>query len=293
MEPAAAFRGLEKTFSPKLKTNRKIWNGAESCKLLVWAEQGLGDQIMYSGLLSDLNQNCKDFIVQVEPRLVKLLTRSFGDFCTFYPDNEPLPVEYEKHIPMGSLCKYYRNDETDFKSSRFGFLKDDEDKTLKIKKDLSTLIPKKNKICGISWKSVSPKTGIHKTLSLKKFIQMLTLDGYSFLNLQYGDTKKEIEEVKNELGIDIISYEQIDNFSDIDGLTSLIQVCDTVVSVDNITCQLSGALGKEIHVILTYGSWWGWMVNRNDSPWYDSVHIYRQEENIAWPNLFKKIKQNL
>ena len=122
---------------------------------------------------------------------------------------------------------------------------------------------------------------------------MLTLDGYSFLNLQYGDTKKEIEEVKNELGIDIISYEQIDNFSDIDGLTSLIQVCDTVVSVDNITCQLSGALGKEIHVILTYGSWWGWMVNRNDSPWYDSVHIYRQEENIAWPNLFKKIKQNL
>ena len=122
---------------------------------------------------------------------------------------------------------------------------------------------------------------------------MLALDGYSFVNLQYGDTKNEIKEVKRELGIDIISYDKVDNFNDIDGLTSLIQACDTVVSVDNITCQLSGALGKEVHVLLTYGSWWGWMVSRNDSPWYDSVKIYRQEENVAWTDLFKKIKKNL
>jgi len=194
---------------------------------------------------------------------------------------------------MGSLCKYLRNNEKDFESSRYGFLKDDQARTTEIKNDLLNLIPKENKICGISWRSISPKTGIHKTLPLKNFIEMLSLKGYSFVSLQYGDTKNEIKEVKNKLGIDIISYEKVDNFNDIDGLTSLIQACDTVVSVDNITCQLSGALGKEIHVLLTYGSWWGWMVDRSDSPWYDSVKIYRQEFNEAWSGLFERLKQNI
>jgi hypothetical protein len=56
--------------------------------------------------------------------------------------------------------------------------------------------------------------------------------------------------IKEELGIDIISYKQVDNFIDIDGLSSLIQACDTVISVDNVTCQLAGALGKQIHILL-------------------------------------------
>ena len=284
---------MQNLFSPRIISKQPKWEGDKKSKLLVWGEQGLGDQVMYSALLPDLKKNCNSLISQVEPRLLSLLKRSFGEICTFYPDNEPLPVEFDAHIPMGSLCKYFRNNEKDFNSSRYGFLIDDEERTLKIKNDILSLIPKNNKICGISWRSISPKTGIHKTLTLKKFIKMLNLEDYTFVSLQYGDTTNEIMEVKKELGIDIISYEKVDNFNDIDGLVSLIKSCDTIVSVDNITCQLSGALGKEVHVILTYGSWWGWMVNRADSPWYDSVKVYRQELNDAWPNLFKKIKKNL
>jgi len=123
---------------------------------------------------------------------------------------------------------------------------------------------------------------------------MLNLDGYAFVSLQYGDTKDEINDVKSELGIDIVSYEKVDNFNDIDGLTSLIQACDTVITIDNITCQLAGALGKETHVLLTYGSsWWVWMSDRSDSLWYDSVKIYRQEANKTWHDSFKRLKQNL
>jgi len=284
---------LDKLFSPKLETNCPVWTGDKNSRLLVWAEQGVGDQIMYSGLIPDLSKICPDLIVQVEPRLISLLDRSLGDKCTFYPNNKSLSVKYDKHIAMGSLCQYLRNDEKDFESSRYGFLKDDEIKTANIKKDLLALTPSNNKICGISWRSVSPKTGIHKTIPLKFFIETLALEGYTFVSLQYGDTSDEIKEVKDELGIDIVSYEKVDNFNDIDGLASLIQACDTVISVDNVTCQLAGALGKGIHLLLTYGSWWGWMANRSDSPWYDSVKIYRQGVNEAWPSLFLKLKANL
>ena len=284
---------LDELFSPKLKTNHPVWTGNKNSKLFVWGEQGVGDHIMYSALLPDLSKLCSDISVQVDPRLVSLLNRSMGDICTFYPENKPVPFEYEEHIAMGSLCKYLRRDEKDFKSSRYGFLKDDKIKTAEIKKDLIDLVPSGNKICGISWRSVSVKSGIHKTISLKFFIETLALKGYTFVSLQYGDTEDEIREVKSELGVDIVSYTKVDNFNDIDGLTSLIQACDTVISVDNITCQLAGALGKEIHVLLTYGSWWGWMVDRGDSPWYESVKIYRQELNQDWPSLFSEVKKNL
>lgn len=283
---------LDKLFSPKLKTKLPIWTGSKHVRLLVWGEQGVGDQIMYSALIPDLINKCPDVSVMVDPRLVNLLNRSLGNLCTFYPDNEDLPFNYDEHIAIGSLCQYLRNEEKDFENSRYGFLKDDNIKTSNFRKDILALKPEYNKLCGISWKS-SSSTGVLDKILLKDFVQMLDLKGYIFVNLQYGDTENEIKEVKDELGIDIISYQKVDNFNDIDGLTSLIQACDTVVSVDNITCQLTGSLGKETHIILNHNSWWGWMVNRTDSPWYDSVKLYRRDFNESLSSVLKKIKRNI
>ena len=285
---------MDVLFSPKLTTTRPNWSGATNSKLLVWPEQGIGDQILYSSLLPDLNRKCSDLIVLLDPRLINLFTRSMGDFCTFYPDNvKETELDYDEHIAMGSLCQYFRADEKDFESSQYGFLKDDVIKTANIKKDLLALAPLNNKLCGISWGSSSKRDGIHKTIPLKSFIQLLGLTGYTYVSLQYGDTTDEIKVVQDELGVDIISYEKVDNFYDIDGLASLIQACDVVISVDNVTCQIAGALGKEIHILLNYSSWWGWMANRTDSPWYHSVKIYRQDVDKTWSNLSQNLIKNL
>ena len=284
---------LDKLFSPKLETNLPVWTGNKNTKLLVWPEQGIGDQICYSSLLPDLNRKCSELIVIVDSRLISLLTRSMGDFCTFYPDNgKESELDYDEHIAIGSLCQYFRTNEKDFKSTRNGFLKDDAIKTAHIKKNILSSAPLNNKLCGISWRSSSKS--VHKTPPLKSFIELLDLKGYTYVNLQYGDTADEIKVVRDELGINIISYEEVDNFYDIDGLISLIQACDVVISVDNITCQLSGALGKKTHLLLTYGGgWWGWMADGSDSPWYNSVKIYRQGADGNLSNLFLKLKQEL
>jgi len=286
---------LDELFSPKLETIRPVWVGNKKSKLLVWPEQGIGDQILYSSLLPDLNRKCSELVVILDPRLINLLTRSMGEFCTFYPDNgKKIELDYDEHIAMGSLCQYFRTNEKDFKSIHNGFLIDDKKRTAEIKKNLLALTDQSSyKICGISWRSQTLRVGAHKSIHLKNLIETLNLEGYIFVSLQYGDTAEEIKDVKNELGVDVISYEGVDNFNDIDGLTSLIKVCDTIISIDNITCQLAGALGKEIHILLTYGSWWGWGVNRTDSPWYNSVNIYRQEANETLTCLINKLKDNL
>ena len=284
---------LDKLFSPKLETNRPVWTGNTDAKLLVWPEQGIGDQILYSPLLANLNEKCSELIVILDSRLIPLLTRSIGDFCTLYPDNgKESELDFDEHIPMGSLCQYFRVNEKDFESSRYGFLKDDTVKTAYIKKNILSSAPLNNKLCGISWKSSNKN--VHKNIPLKSFIESLDLKGYTYVNLQYGDTTDEIKSIRDELGIDIISYDEVDNFNDIDGLTSLIQACDVVISIDNLTCQLSGALGKKTHLLLTYGGgWWGWMADRSDSPWYNSVKIYRQGSDRNLSNLFLQLKQEL
>jgi len=285
---------LDELFSPKLDTKRPVWSGNKNAKLLVWPEQGIGDQIVYSSLLPDLNKNCSELIVILDPRLINLFTRSMGDLCTFYPDNgKANELDYDEHIAMGSLCQYFRTNEKDFESTGHGFLKDDLIKTANIKKNILALAPARNKICGISWRSAGLNKGAHQSINLKDFIKTINLEGYTFVSLQYGDTKKDIKEVKDELGLNVISYDKVDNFNDIDGLTSLIQACDIVLSVDNITCQLAGALGKEIHILLSSEFWWGWMVNRDNSPWYSSAKLYRKKPNETNLELLNKLKKSL
>ena len=285
---------VDNLYSPKIDSNYPTWTGNKNAKLLVWPEQGIGDHILYSALIPELKKKCSNLTILVDRRLVDLLSRSMGNLCTIYPATiQYSELDYDEQISMGSLCQYLRNDEKDFLTTRNGFLKDDKIKTLEFKEDLLALCSQSNnKICGISWRSQTLGVGVHKSISLKNMIEILDLKGYTFVSLQYGDTLDEIKEVKNELGIDIISFKKVDNFNDIDGLASLIQSCDTIISIDNVTCQLAGALGKEIHILLTLGSWWGWGVNRSDSPCYNSVKIYRQETNETISCLIKKLNEN-
>ena len=287
--------------SERLNTNRPIWDYKKTeQRLLVWAEQGIGDHILFGGLFSELLEDVPNLLVQIDQRLIPIFIRSFPKI-KFYPSknlapnsNSKIPEsDYDIHLPIGSLGKYLRNDKKDFLPTRNTYLKDDELKTARIKKDLIALASSNNKLCGISWKSKSTFTGHQKSTTLKYFIKTLDLEGYTFVSLQYGKTKDEIKEVRNELGVNIISYEEVDNFLDIDGLSSLVQACDKVKTVDNITSQLAGALGKQTHILLTFNPWWCWMLERNDSPWHPSIKLYRQDKINDWDSAFKKLKADL
>jgi len=280
--------------SERLKTNKPLWGYQKTNqRLLVWSEQGVGDQIFFGSLLSELLEDVPNLLVQVDKRLIPIFSRSLPKI-KFYADDIKLPEsDYDVHIPIGSLGKYLRNEEEDFDSSRYRFFKDDEVKTLKIKKDLMALTEPKKKICGISWSSKSKSSGASKNITLKYLIETICLEEYSFVSLQYGKTADEIKAIKDGLGIDIISYKQVDNFIDIDGLSSLIQACDIVISVDNVTCQLAGALGKETHILLPYETHWAWMLDRDNCLWWPSVKLYRQEKINDWVGPLQKLKAEL
>jgi hypothetical protein len=66
-----------------------------------------------------------------------------------------------------------------------------------------------------------------------------------------------------------------------------------VVSIDNTTVHLAGALGKDVRILLTRVPDWRWQLDRDDSPWYPSARLYRQGDDGDWANAFAKIRTDL
>ncbi len=280
--------------SERLITSKMPWAGAEDKRVLVWPEQGVGDELMFSSLLPELQKVCSKVIARVDARLIPLLARSMSKQIIFVPANETVNEnEYDEHISMGSLCQYFRADESSFAMARNGYLADDKERTDSIRKALRTNIAPQRKLCGISWRSKNEKNGADRSLDLRAFVTMLALDNVDFVNLQYGDTAEEIERVRSELNVNVLSYREVDNFSDIDGLASLIQACDLVVSIDNTTVHLAGALGQDTRVLLPLVADWRWLADRDDSPWYASVRLYRQDRDRNWAGAFQNVRADL
>jgi ADP-heptose:LPS heptosyltransferase len=174
-----------------------------------------------------------------------------------------------------------------------GYLKADQEKVSKIKEELRVKNPHTKKLCGISWLSKAAKTGLFRSVHLKDFIGMLDKDDLLFVNLQYGEVEQEISQVAKDLGVKVVNLDSVNKHDDIDGLAAIIEACDLVISIDNTTVHLAGALGKETHVLLPYVPDWRWLLDRKDSPWYQSLRLHRQAAVFDWSEAFADLKQNL
>ena len=286
------WRWLNKEFdSEPLKSTKPAWDYQKTNqRLLVWAEQGIGDHIFFGSLLPELLADVPNLLVQIDKRLIPIFSRSLPTI-KFYPDDIKLPEsDYDVHVPIGSLGKYLRNDEKDFLQTKNKFLISDKTKTQTIRQDLSVT---KKLICGISWKSQNEKTGAGRSLSLERLTTIFDTKKISLVNLQYGDISEDINLLKFNSNVDLIQYEPVDNFNDLDGFASLIDACDFIITTDNSTIHLSSALGKKSFLLLPYVAEWRWSLDGADSLWYPSTRLYRQEKINDWDSVLQKLKTEI
>ena len=113
------------------------------------------------------------------------------------------------------------------------------------------------------------------------------------VNLQYGDVDDEIREFKEETGIEVIQCASVDNREDLDGLAALIEACDLVVSITNVSVHMAGALAKETWVLLPYSTIYYWLLERTDSVWYPSLTLYRQPILDDWDSVYAAVRKDL
>jgi tetratricopeptide (TPR) repeat protein len=256
--------------------------------LLVWAEHGLGDQILHASMIDELRSHAKSICLEVEPRLVPLFARSF-------PNVEVVPLGAElyagpatAHEPLPSLGRYLRPSWQSFKCPEQGYLKADLARSTELR---TRLAEDGRYLIGLSWQSRNPTYGQAKTARLQDFASLLRIPNCRFIDLQYGDTAAERDAVRQELAVQVERVEDVDNLNDIEALAALITACDLVLTVSNTTAHLSGALGKPTWILLPFGNarFWYWFRDRQDSPWYPRVRITRQARGQTWADLIAKL----
>jgi tetratricopeptide (TPR) repeat protein len=263
--PASSLRSARKFTQPK-------WQGqAVTGTLLVWREQGLGDEIVFSTCLFDVYSLFTNVILECEPRLVQAYQRTFPKWQirpeSVTSDKYPLTNDFDVHIPIGSLPGLFRKNINNFKNENSLFT---SSSSLK-EKFAKRLQPYKDKILvGISWRG-----GLLTILrndnytSILDWKEILTLPNCQFVNLQYGDCEAELIEAENLFGISILRWADLDLKNDLESVMGLVSNLNHIVSVGTAISTIAPALG--VHTILLTRPSWLMLGERDRFPWFDCV----------------------
>ena len=273
------------------KRAKEVWKGNKTKKnILLWRRrQGIGEDIIFLSLVSEVQEMCATLSVYVDPRLQSLCKRAMPEI-NFVKDMEELQsVDCDYHLPLGSVPALIRNDISDFDRTVKGYFKADPKRVEALWKELKL---DGKTVIGISWKSFKTKYK-SKSVRLQDMEKIFRGLDVVLVNLQYGDVADEIREFKDATGIEVVQCSSVDNRDDLDGLAALIEVCDLVVSTSNVTVHLAGALAKETWVLLHYVSIYYWLSERTDSIWYPSLTLYRQPTLDDWDSVYVSIRKDL
>ena len=270
-------------------SDKPLWKGERGSKVVLWREQGIGDQIILLSLVSEVREMCGSLSVYLDPRLHSLCKRTMPDINFILDENALKKETCDYHLPMGSVPGLIRNDIRDFDRTVTGYLKADPQRVESIRKELQLY---GKTVIGISWRSINSKF-TKKNIQLRDMGRIFSGLDVVLVNLQYGDVDDEIREFKEETGIDVVQCASVDNREDLDGLAALIEVCDIVISITNVTVHMAGALAKETWVLLPYVPNFWWLLERNDSLWYPSSTLYRQPALDDWDSVYESIRDDL
>lgn len=219
------------------------WDGLPTPKLAIWAEQGVGDQILYSTLLPALQQMGQPFEVEVDKRMLALFRRSYPK-VNFIEPGSGFSSDVTAHIPMMSLAWYLRPNLEAFNNQRYITLVPDGKRSDEFAKQLGS--DRKN--VAISWRSFKPEMERHvrerKSTTLGVFAPLAARDDVQLVNVQYGNVDDEIRDFKKVR--DIYTLDKVD---DIDGVVALIDACDVLVTTSNVAVHYAGAIGKRAILI--------------------------------------------
>ena len=269
----------------KIKTSKPKWKPGCFNRVLLLQEQGIGDKIFMSSIFEEFNSMCSKLIVLTDNRLIPIFKRSFSKNIEFLSLDKSTNIQesiYDTYIQNGSLFKYLRNNIQDFRKTSSKYLVPNLSKVKRIRKEL--LDKDRDILIGISWKSGSKTDTLsnEKSIELIELAKVLNFKRIKLVNLQYGNNKKEFKNLEKYHSIKMADFSSIDIYNDIDGLASLIEACDEIVTVDNFINHLAGAIGKKTHVLLPFSCEWRWGINQQKSYWHESINLYQQSEIADW-----------
>jgi tetratricopeptide (TPR) repeat protein len=272
------------------------WDGSpiKHGKLVVQCEQGVGDYVMWAVLFPALAPNARDVVTKVMPRMWNLFRRSFPEMQFIAENKLPPDTPLEAvaaRTAAGDLLEVLKPDFENL-PGKAGFLVADPALKLKLRKRYEALFPGK-RLIGISWRSGNRDSAAMRSLELPYWKPLFDMEDCAFINLQYGDVTRDLEELQAQLGDKVYWDKEVNPMGEMDPFTAQISAMDLVISVDNSTIHFAGGLGKPCWAMLPLASDWRWLTDRSDTVWYDSLELFRPDKEGGWDGLVERVAERL
>jgi hypothetical protein len=262
---------------------RPLWLGTEPLAgktILLYSEQGLGDTLQFCRYATLVAERGARVLLAVQPLLVALL-KGLDGVSEIFAKGSPLP-DYDFQCPLLSLPLAFQTRIDTIPAPR-AYLHADKGS---VRDWRAKLGPKLRPRVGLAW-SGSPKNENDpgRSIPLRLFAPLMQLP------VDFHGLQKEIrpeDRVAAEGFGGLTLHEE-----DFVATAALVQEMDLVISVCSSIAHLAGALGKPVWVMLPQVPDWRWMFDREDSPWYPTAKLYRQERRGDWDGVIARVGKDL
>jgi len=263
-----------------------LWDGAnlEGKTILLWSEQGLGDNlqfIRYAPLVKALGSTV---LVECPEKLLGIFSGCAG-IDQLIPERTQLP-SFDVQVPLLSLPALF-NTRVHSIPAEVPYLFADPAKVEKWREELHLDTSKKLRI-GIIWQG-NPKHrwDRHRSFGLHQFHPLARMDGVQLYSLQKGAPPEDLAHFVRRYGLVDLSP-RLDDFTD---TAAAMRNLDLVITCDSAPAHLAGALGVPVWVPLATMCDWRWLTKRDDSPWYPTMRLFRQKRLGDWDEVFGRVER--
>ena len=264
-----------------------MWTGQKNKRVVVYGEQGLGDEVLFSTCLPDLVEDCEYVALDLNQRLDGLMIRSYPDVFTDPNRREKegdtswadgLDIQYK--IPIGDLPFYYRNEDSDF-PAECSLLKPDPEKVAKWK----AWLPDGFNVA-ISWAGGTKGTNYtYRSIELKDWRPILDA-GANCFSVQYH------EWAANEAEKNGVVHVQ-EAAESLEEQVAFAAACDQVITVNQTLVHLVGAAGMNAWVLTPDRPAWRYGLEGDGMIWYPSVKQWRQGSGEPWAEVINRVAEAL
>lgn len=254
-----------------------VWDGSplDGRVIMVWVEQGLGDHIQFCRYVEELRRRGGRVWLQVPRPLMRLYESLEGVERLVAADEEP--EGFDLQVPILSLPRLCGTNAPDRIPARVPYLSASTS-------DLPAGVALKRGFrVGIVWASApgNPAAG-RRDCPVSQFAKLALIPGVTVFSLQFGEPPGpgEVRDLSASLG-------------DFATTAAIVQQMDLVITIDTAMAHLAGALGRNVWTLLSEPADWRWLLDRDDSPWYPTMRLFRQPAPGDWDAVFDRVESAL
>lgn len=230
-----------------------LWDGGALAgrKILLWSEQGVGDEIMFIGLMPELIAAGARLSLECDARLIPLIARSLPAIDLIgrkdVPDGRTQADDFAVQAPTGDLLRWLRPTRAAVRPLS-GYLKAESKLAAGLRARYKG--DDRRHLLGLSWHSANPSAGRRRSIPAGQLAPILALPGWRAVDLQYGNRIDDRAILNRATGRELLHDPTIDSLRDLDGWAAQIAAMDLVVTIDNSAANLAAALGKPVLLLL-------------------------------------------